>query len=138
MRVYVFGNGNLGFDAFVQRYVPSLVSALDADATFVVCDFRGTDVLTMEWLKTRSGHVEVLHVGSRPRYLPDRFRTRVSSWTIRGGFASDADRDDAALQRCTHVLAVDFNSDDARTSATATMLARATQAGRSVLPAPAD
>lgn len=130
MRLYVFGNGNLGFDAFLQHYVPVLETALAADAAFIVCDFRGADVLTLEWLKTRTGEVEVLHVGERPRYLPDRYRTRVSAWTLSGGFASDEARDTAALERCSHVLARDFNSKPERTSGTARLLEQAATLGR--------
>lgn len=133
MLLYVFGNGNLGFDVFTQRYVPALESALEAHSGFIVCDFRGTDTLTMEWLKTRTENVEVLHVGERPRYLPDKYRTRVSAWTVSGGFSSDAERDEAALQRSTHVLAVDFNSDARRRSGTAKMLERAVAEGRTVV-----
>jgi len=136
MRLYILGNGNVGFDAFTNLYVPELASAVASGAGFVVCDFRGTDTLAMEWLKTQTADVEVLHVGERPRYLPDRFRTRVSAWTVTGGFASDAERDEAALQRCTHVLGVDFNSDDKRTSGTAKMLERAEAKGRARLPRP--
>lgn len=130
MRLYVFGNGNLSFEAFCERYVPSLEQAIDADASFIVCEFRGADTLTLEWLKTRTNDVEVLHVGERPRYLPDRYRTRVSNWTISGGFASDNERDEAALERCTHVLAHDFNSKPDRASGTAKLLARADELGR--------
>ncbi|MGH1343725.1 MAG: hypothetical protein ACRBN8_19365 [Nannocystales bacterium] len=131
MRLYVFGNGNLSFEAFCERYVPALEQALSAEAGFVVCDFRGADTLTLEWLKTRTADVEVLHVGERPRYLPDRYRTRVSNWTITGGFASDHERDEAALQQCTHVLGHDFNSKPERISGTAKLLARADELGRS-------
>lgn len=133
MRLYVFGNGNLDFDVFTRLYVPALETALDKDAGFLVCDFRGADTLTMEWLKTRTGNVEVLHVGGRPRYLPDKHRTRVSEWTVTGGFTSDAQRDEEALRRSTHALAVDFNSDASRTSGTAKMLARAMAEGRTVV-----
>ncbi len=124
------GNGNLPFDVFCSHYVPALERALAADAGFIVCDFRGADALTLEWLKTRTGDVEVLHVGERPRYLPDRYRTKVSNWTIRGGFASDDERDEAALEGATHVLAHDFNSKPDRMSGTGKLLARAAELGR--------
>jgi hypothetical protein len=130
MRLYVFGNGNLSFAAFCEHYVPSLEQAVAADARFIVCEFRGADVLTLEWLKTRTGSVEVLHVGEAPRYLPDRYRTKVSAWTVTGGFASDEARDEAALERCTHVLAHDFNSKPERLSGTARILERAAELGR--------
>lgn len=133
MRLYVFGNGNLSFDAFCKLYVPALERAVAADASFIVCEFRGADTLTLEWLKTRTPNVEVLHVGERPRYLPDRYRTKVSGWAIRGGFADDDQRDAAALAQCTHVLAHDFNSKPERTSSTAKLLTRAEELGRPAL-----
>ena len=130
MRLYVFGNGNLSFDGFCEHYVPALEKALAAGADFIVCEFRGADTLTLEWLKTRTGRVEVLHVGERPRYLPDRYRTKVGGWTVTVGFADDDERDAAALERCTHVLAHDFNSKPERTSGTAKLLERAMELGR--------
>ncbi len=138
MRLYVFGNGNLSFDAFCTHYVPALDRALATGASFIVCEFRGADTLTLEWLKTRSADVEVLHVGERPRYLPDRYRTKVSGWVVSGGFANDDERDSAALLRCTHVLARDFNSKPERTSGTGKLLARAEALGRPVLRVPLE
>ena len=136
MNLYIFGNGNLEFYAFTRWYVPAISSALKAGAGFIVCDFRGADTLTMEYLKTRTVDVEVLHVGEQPRYLPDRYKTRTSEWTVTGGFGSDRDRDEAAMQRCTHVLAMDFNSSDHHTTGTAKMLERAMLEGRTLLSPP--
>ena len=59
-----------------------------------------------------------LHIGEAPRYLPDRYKTRVQQWTLQGGFADDAERDQAAISQCTHFLAYDFNTNDKRTSGT--------------------
>ncbi|MCB9792685.1 MAG: hypothetical protein H6741_08130 [Alphaproteobacteria bacterium] len=118
MQVYVFGNGNLSFSDFLTHYLAPL-EALDlASCRFLVCDFRGVDTLVMEALKTRTAAVSVFHVGQRPRYLPDRFRTKVGAWELVGGFAGDADRDAAAIARCTHFLALDQNSDAKRKSGT--------------------
>lgn len=129
-RLYVFGNGNLGFDTFLARYVPGLERALACDAAFLVCDFRGADTLTLEWLKDRTAAVTLLHVGERPRYRPDAWRTRVSEWTMQGGFASDAARDAAAIAACTAFLALDQNSDARRTSGTARIIEACLAAGR--------
>lgn len=116
---YVFGNGNLSFGEFVRLYVPQLERQLALpDAQFLIGDFRGVDTLTLEWLKTATPRVRVFHVGTRPRYLPDAFRTQVGSWELVGGFASDSARDQAAIAACSHYLAYDINSDDSRQSGT--------------------
>ncbi len=105
--------------------------ALDLRHTeFLVCDFRGVDTLVMELLKQRSAQVQVFHIGERPRYLPDRYRTKVSAWELRGGFADDAARDDAALAACTHFLAIDTNSDARRKSGTQRNIERALSLGK--------
>ena len=116
--LYVFGNGNLSVDDFLTLYVPGLQRAIDAQAEFWVGDFRGVDTLTLEWLKTKTAAVTVVHVGERPRYLPDRYHTKVSGWTIQGGFDSDATRDQAGIDACTAFLAHDFNTNARRTSGT--------------------
>ena len=118
MQLYVFGNGNLSFEAFVEHYARPLSRVDTASARFLVGDFRGVDTLVMEYLKVRSPRVTVFHRGDRPRYLPDPFRTRVGEWEILGGFRSDGARDRAAIDRCSHFLAVDFNTDATRTSGT--------------------
>lgn len=101
MRLYVFGNGNLGFDAFLAHYRAPIL-ALDPSTTeFLVCDFRGVDTLVMELLEDRAAQVRVFHIGTAPRYLPSRYRTRVSSWTLVGGFEDDDVRDAAAIAACT-------------------------------------
>ncbi|MCB9742293.1 MAG: hypothetical protein H6741_25630 [Alphaproteobacteria bacterium] len=137
MRLYVFGNGNLSWEAFGAHYLPALAAVDWREAEALVCDFRGADVLAMEFLKTRAARVTLLHVGARPRYLPDRFRTQVSAWTLRGGFPDDAARDAAAIEDCTHFLARDFNSDARRTSGTARNIGRCLALGRLPLEVPA-
>lgn len=74
--------------------------------------------MALEFLKTASAHVTLYHVGDRPRYLPDKFRTHVGEWQLVGGYKSDLERDHAAIDACTHFLAVDFNSDAQRKSGT--------------------
>ncbi len=121
----------MSFDDFRGLYVLAIDSALERVATsWVVCDFRGVDTLTMEYLKTRTAAVSVFHVGAAPRYLPDRRHTHVDEWTIRGGFADDAARDQAALASATHFLAVDRFSTPKRPTATARLVDRAMAAGR--------
>jgi hypothetical protein len=121
MNIYIFGNGNIGFDDFIEYYEKPLRSYLSReDVSFSVCDFKGVDTLVMELLKCVSAKVTLYHVGERPRYLPDKYKTKVNQWKIKGGFESDEARDLAAIDNCTHYLAVDFNSNSQRKSGTRT------------------
>lgn len=120
MKVYVFGNGNLSFADFMQLYQKPITKLIQQDATvsFIVCDFKGVDTLVMELLKCETAKVTVLHIGTKPRYMPDKYRTQVNNWEITGGFETDTDRDHAAIAACTHFLAFDFNSNNQRKSGT--------------------
>lgn len=119
MNIYIFGNGNLTFEQFSTFYLPILQKyATNKQTHFTLCDFRGADTLAMEFLKDKTKNVTVLHVGEQPRYLADKYRTKVGAWQIKGGFASDAERDEAALESCTHFLGIDFNSNAKRKSGT--------------------
>jgi hypothetical protein len=131
MQVYVFGNGNLRFCDFIDYYEAPLKTAIALPKThFIVCDFRGADTLTIEWLKSETGNVSVYHIGERPRYSPDRFRTKVSQWKFVGGFTTDAERDAAAISQCTHFLAMDFNSDENKQSGTQKNIATCLELGK--------
>lgn len=119
MNIYIFGNGNISFPDFKKHYEQIIQPYLDDDAiSFSVGDFRGADTLAMELLKCATPNVTVYHVGDKPRYLPDKFNTQVGHWTILGGFKNDAERDMAAIENCTHFIAIDFNSDSQRKSGT--------------------
>lgn len=119
MTIHIFGNGNLSFSDFLQHYeAPLLPYLTDKKVHFSVCDFRGVDTLTMELLKSITPQVTVYHIGERPRYLPDKYKTKVSQWTLVGGFETDEERDLAAIENCTHFLAIDFNSNAKRQSGT--------------------
>lgn len=119
MYIYIFGNGNASFSDFRMYYETPLLQVVNnPEVHFLVGDFRGIDTLTLEFLKTLTANVTVYHVGEKPRYLPDRFRTRVSEWKCMGNFKTDQERDRAAIERCTHYLAIDFNSDEKRKSGT--------------------
>lgn len=120
MKIYVFGNGNISFNNFTNCYLNHLRELVAEPGNhFILCDFRGVDTLTMEFLKSETGNVSVYHIGAKPRYVPDRFRTKVSQWQFVGAFQTDVERDSAAIEGCTHFLAIDFNSDKVRKSATA-------------------
>lgn len=128
--VYVFGNGRLEFDDFIQLYAPTMRAAISPETTWILGDHCGVDTLAMEFLKTRSERVTVLHVGERPRYLPDRHDTLARAWTLLGGFADDHARDEAAVDRCTHYLAVDRFATPLRPTGTASLIARCVSRGR--------
>lgn len=118
-KIFVFGNGNLSFQDFLIYYSEKIVKAIDdINPHFIVCDFRGTDTLTMELLKSLTANVTVLHIGEKPRYIADSFKTKVSQWNIKGGFKDDTERDLYAINSCTHFLAFDFNSNEKRKSGT--------------------
>ena len=105
--------------AFLAHYAPSLHRLADDPQTaFLLCDFRGVDTLAMEFLKCRAQAVTIFHMGERPRYMPDAYRTRVSQWQLAGGYQSDVARDTAAASACTHFLARDANSNQRRKSGT--------------------
>ena len=134
MKIYVFGNGNLGYNSFKKEYLDALEdSLLDPDAAFILGDFRGVDTLMMEYLKTETANVTILHIGEHPRYLPDKYRTKVSGWKIIGGFEDDDSRDLYAIEECTHYLAIDNNSNDKRKSGTQKNIERCKARGKAQL-----
>lgn len=118
MKVYIFGNGNIRYSDFEALYLKPIKRLIKEKAEFIVCDFRGVDTLVMEYLKCETDKVSVIHIGEKPRYLPDKYRTKVSQWKVIGGFEDDQSRDDYAINLCTHFIATDFNSSDKRISGT--------------------
>jgi hypothetical protein len=119
MNIFIFGNGNISFPDFIQYYEKPLGQWISQESTeFTVCDFRGADTLVMELLKCETPQVTVYHIGERPRYIPDKYKTKVSQWKLEGGYENDELRDMAAIENCTHFLAVDFNSNEKRKSGT--------------------
>ena len=134
MTIYVFGNGNVSFEDFRKYYEEPMLRALETPGVaFVLCDFRGTDVLAMELLKSLSANVKLYHVGERPRYFPDKYKTKAAEWLVNGGFGSDEERDHAAIDDCTHFLAIDFNSDAKRKSGTQRNIERCEAFGKTRL-----
>ncbi|MFC0778843.1 hypothetical protein [Flavobacterium sp. HJSW_4] len=120
-KVYIFGNGNLSFSDYIHHYKNAIDKLLESENVhFIVCDFKGVDTLTMEVLKCATPNVTVLHMGERPRYAPDKYKTKASQWNFIGGFESDLERDSAAINMCTHFLAHDINSNEKRKSGTLT------------------
>jgi len=127
MKIYVFGNGNITFKEFLKLYIEPIEKQLDKEnTTFLLCDFRGVDTLMMEYLKSETSNVSIYHIGEKPRYLPDKFKTKVSGWKLIDGFESDEKRDRAAINECTHYLAIDKNSNEKRKSGTLKNIERCT------------
>lgn len=119
MNIYIFGNGNISFTDYKIYYEQILNRYLNNEnVSFIVCDFKGVDTLTMEVLKCSSDKVSIYHVSDKPRYLPDKFKTKVSNWKILGGFENDEQRDLEAIKNCTHFIATDFNAGNKRKSGT--------------------
>ena len=117
-KIYVFGNGNLSWEDFHRLYLEPLHTIEISECEFLIGDFRGTDVMMMEFLKNKTAKVTILHVGERPRYFADTFNTQAGNWKKIGGFRSDGERDQQGIAMCTHFLAIDFNSDEKRISGT--------------------
>lgn len=105
-KVYIFGHNNITWNSFVAYYESALHDTIQTwvDAEYLVCDARGCDTLTMEWLKTQTDLVTVHHMFEKPRYLPDTYKSKVSSWSIQGGFISDKHRDTYCVDKCTHFV----------------------------------
>jgi hypothetical protein len=119
MKLYIFGNGNISFGNFQKEYLARIEKLDLSKVEFHLADFRGTDTLMMEFLKTKTSRVTVYHIGERPRYFPDKFKTLSVEWTIKGNYTSDSERDEEMIKNCTHFLAIDYNSDEKRKSGTA-------------------
>lgn len=119
MIIYIFGNGNIQFEDFEELYLKPIKKLINKnEVEFIIGDFRGVDTLVMEYLKSKSKNVSILHIGEKPRYIPDKFKTKVPHWKIIGNFENDEARDNFAINHCTHFIAIDFNSDEKRKSGT--------------------
>ena len=117
--MYIFGNGNIKYSDFEYLYLTPIRRLItEEEPEFIICDFRGVDVLAMEFLKSETPKVTLLHIGEKPRYMPDSYKTKVSQWEMIGGFTDDHSRDEYAIKICTHFIATDFNSNEKRKSGT--------------------
>lgn len=95
MRVhFISGHGNLTFDEWLQYYKPLIDIALLNNEGFILADFKGCDVITMEYLKDKTSDVLVCHCYEKPRYFPDTLNLLSATWQLKGGFLSDSDRDE--------------------------------------------
>lgn len=125
MLIFITGNGNISFNHFMSEYVPKINACINDE--FIIGDFRGTDVLTMEYLKDKTEKVTILHQFDSPRYLPDSFKTKVSKWKKVGMFENDSKRDEYAINECDYIIGSDFNSDEKRESGTLKNIKKAIQ-----------
>lgn len=131
MVVYIFGNGNLSFEHFTTFYVPKLSElSIKKNIHFIICDFRGADTLSLEFLKNKTSNVSIYHIDHSPRYVPDKYKTKVSQWNIISGFTSDFERDNAAIEKCTHFLAKDFNTSKDQISSTQSNIIKCLSKGK--------
>ena len=117
-KIYVSGNGNLSWENFHQFYLEPLKNIDFTECEFIIGDFMGADTLMMEFLKDKTPHVTILHMGKRPRYFANGFNTQAKQWKRIGGFNSDLERDEYAISISTHFLGTDFNSNEKRKSGT--------------------
>lgn len=136
MKIFVGGNGNLSFEDFCLYYVTALnnIFNINPDASFLVCEFRGVDILTLEYLKCKTPNVSVYHMGKYSRYTPDQFKTHVSEWEFIGGYRSNWERDQAVIKDCTYFLAYDFNTDYKRKSGTQKNIEECRRLGKIFIP----
>ena len=131
MNIYIFGNGNTSFSDFRKHYEEVINRYVNDDTVaFSLCDFKGIDTLAMELLKCTSANVSIYHIGEKPRYFPDSFKTKVTNWKVLGGYENDTQRDEAIISNCTHYLAIDFNSDSKRKSGTQKNIDRCESLGK--------
>ncbi|MFZ4931689.1 hypothetical protein [Chryseobacterium sp. Mn2064] len=117
-KIYVSGNGNVSWENFHKFYIEPLKKIDLAECEFIIGDFSGADTMMMEFLKDKCENVTILHVGKRPRYFANSFKTKTMKWNVIGGFANDLERDMFGIDLCSHFLAMDFNSDEKRKSGT--------------------
>ena len=89
----ISGHGNLTFEEWLEHYKPLIDSALEENAQFLIGDFRGTDVLCLEYLKNKTTQVTVCHCFEKPRYWVDKIDLPSQEWKYQGGFVSDLERD---------------------------------------------
>lgn len=84
-RVFVSGHLDLTPEEFQEHYLPRLLQEVQAGSTFVVGDAPGADRMALAFL-TGKAPVTVYHMFDTPR---------VTSTLTRGGFTTDAERDEA-------------------------------------------
>lgn len=115
---FVSGHLDLSLEEFRDHYAPRIATALtdDVDASFVVGDARGCDLMTQIYLRDhRAMRVQVFHMLERPR-------NNVGGFATVGGFTTDEARDAAMTASSDDDIA--WVRPGRKTSGTAANLAR--------------
>lgn len=90
---FISGHGSTSFEEWFLHYKPLIDKALFENSEFILGDFRGTDVLTMEYLKDKTVNVTICHCFKKARYQVDTVGLFSADWQYVGGFQSDEERD---------------------------------------------
>jgi len=90
---FISGHGYLTYEDWLLHYKSKLDKVLSNKGFFILGDYKGCDVLCMEYLKNKTSNVTICHMFDKPRYLPDKFNSLVKNWEIIGNFVSDESRD---------------------------------------------
>ena len=91
---FVSGHLDLTMDAFREHYAPLIAATIaeDPDASFVVGDARGCDLMAQLYLRDAHAlRVQVFHMLAKPR-------NNVGGFPTIGGFGSDGTRDAAMTE----------------------------------------
>lgn len=96
---FISGHLDVTVEEFEEQYIPRIAEAVDAGCHFVVGDARGCDIEAQRALATLGcDRVTVFHMFDTPRH-------NVASSMTRGGFRSDAERDQAMTAASTADIA---------------------------------
>jgi hypothetical protein len=90
---FISGHGSTTFEEWFLSYKPLIDNALKLDSSFILSDFRGTDILTMEYLKNKTPKVIITHCFENPQYQVDIVGLLSKNWTYIGNFQSEVERD---------------------------------------------
>ena len=86
-RAFISGHRDLTLAEFMDHYAPEIDRAVALGHRIVVCDYKGADLMTQEYLLMKRYHnVVVAHMFESPRNLAADFNTVC-------GFKSDEERD---------------------------------------------
>jgi hypothetical protein len=90
---FISGHGNIHFEEWITFYKTKIDNAIAESAAFIIGDFRGTDVLSAEYLKNKTEKVTITHCFKKSRYKVDVIDLYSEKWIYKGGFESDEERD---------------------------------------------
>jgi hypothetical protein len=90
---FISGHGNTSFEEWELHYKSLIDKALANDSNFILGEFRGVDIISMEYLKNKTSKVTVTHCFENPRHKVDVIDLPSKYWTYVGNFQSDLERD---------------------------------------------